>query len=140
MVTSWPSRKQRVQVPSEPGTSLLRRRMLANVPRTITSWLPRRAPYELKSLGLTPLAIRYCAAGDFCAIDPAGEMWSVVTLSPSHASTRTPLMGPIGAGCFSTPPKNDGSRTYVLSSFHAYRSEPVLSIEFHISLPLNTSL
>jgi hypothetical protein len=33
-----------VQPPSVPGASWLRRRMLANVPRIITSWLPRRAP------------------------------------------------------------------------------------------------
>ncbi len=31
--------------------------MLANVPRIITSWLPRRAPYWLKSTGCTPWAI-----------------------------------------------------------------------------------
>ena len=28
-------------------------RMLANVPRIITSWLPRRVPYWLKSAGRT---------------------------------------------------------------------------------------
>ena len=33
-----------VTPPSVPGASWLRRRMLANVPRTITSWLPRREP------------------------------------------------------------------------------------------------
>ena len=38
--------------PRVPGTSWLRSRTLANVPRTITSWLPRRAPYELKSRAL----------------------------------------------------------------------------------------
>ena len=38
--------------PSVPGASWFRRRMLANVPRTITSSLPRRAPYELKSATL----------------------------------------------------------------------------------------
>ena len=60
--------------PSTPGSIRLRRRMLAKVPRIITSWLPRRAPYELKSSGLTPCSMRYCAAGDFFEIDPAGEM------------------------------------------------------------------
>jgi hypothetical protein len=34
----------RVTPPSVPGASWLRRRMFANVPRTITSWLPRREP------------------------------------------------------------------------------------------------
>ena len=33
-----------VQPPSVPGASWLRRRTLANVPRTMTSWLPRREP------------------------------------------------------------------------------------------------
>ena len=58
--------------PSTPGTSALRRRTLANVPRTITSWLPRRAPYELKSSGSTPCSIRYFAAGDWLR-DVAGR-------------------------------------------------------------------
>ena len=34
----------RVTPPSVLGASLLRSRVLANVPRTITSWLPRREP------------------------------------------------------------------------------------------------
>ena len=33
-----------VNEPSVPGAISLRRRMLANVPRIITSWLPRREP------------------------------------------------------------------------------------------------
>ena len=33
-------------------------RTFANVPRTITSWLPRRAPYELKSARSTPCSVR----------------------------------------------------------------------------------
>ena len=37
--------------------------MFANVPRIMTSWLPRRAPYELKSAGTTPFAMRYLPAG-----------------------------------------------------------------------------
>ena len=48
--------------------------MLANVPRIITSWLPRRAPYELKSVGFTPFSIRYFPAGLSALIEPAGEM------------------------------------------------------------------
>ena len=34
----------RVTPPSTPGTIRFRMRTLANVPRTMTSWLPRRAP------------------------------------------------------------------------------------------------
>ena len=39
-----PSGISRVQPPSVPGATSLRRRMLAKVPRIITSWLPRREP------------------------------------------------------------------------------------------------
>ena len=43
--------------PRCPATSWLRSRTFANVPRTITSWLPRREPYELKSRRSTPCSI-----------------------------------------------------------------------------------
>jgi len=44
-------------------------------------------------------------------IDPAGEMWSVVTESPSIASTRAPAMSVIGAGSAGIPSKYGGRRT-----------------------------
>src|ERR1035437_2561429 len=47
--------------------------------------LPRRAPKELKSAGCTPCAMRYFPAGPSLGMEPAGEMWSVVTESPSSA-------------------------------------------------------
>ena len=50
--------------PSFSSTSALRSRMLPNVPRIITSWCPRRAPYELKSSGATPCAWSHGPAGD----------------------------------------------------------------------------
>ena len=65
--------------------------MLPNVPRIITSWWPRRAPYELNSSGATPCSWSHWPAGDHGAIEPAGEMWSVVTESPRTASTRAPV-------------------------------------------------
>ena len=43
--------------------------------------------------------MRYLPAGLSALIEPAGEMWSVVMLSPSTASTRAPCMGASGAGC-----------------------------------------
>jgi len=86
----------------------LRNLMFANVPRIITSWLPRRDPYELKSFGWTPCSIRYAPAGPSRLIEPAGEMWSVVTLSPSTASTRAPSMSSIGSGSAGSPEKNGG--------------------------------
>jgi hypothetical protein len=43
--TGAPSRvKSRVKPPSVPGAIWLRSRMLAKVPRIMTSWLPRREP------------------------------------------------------------------------------------------------
>src|SRR5439155_21288367 len=63
-----------VHEPSVPGASSLRRRILANVPRIITSWFPRLAPYELNSPGGTPCSWRYRPAGESALIEPAGEM------------------------------------------------------------------
>ena len=87
--------------------------MLANVPRIITSWLPRREPNELKSLRATPWASRYCAAGVPGLMLLAGLMWSVVTESPSSASTRAPVMSETGCGSEGMPSKYGGLRTYV---------------------------
>ena len=50
-------------------------------------------------------------AGEVRAIDPAGEMWSVVTLSPSMTSTRAPSMSAIGSGSALSPEKKGGSAT-----------------------------
>ena len=94
--------------PSRPGTSPLRSRMLAKVPRIITSCWPRRAPYELNSSGPTPCAWSHWPAGDQAAIEPAGEMWSVVTESPRTARTRAPPMSVIGSGSGRSPSKNGG--------------------------------
>ena len=44
MLICSPSGSLVVTPPSVPGASWLRSRMLANVPRIITSWLPRREP------------------------------------------------------------------------------------------------
>ena len=46
-VISAPSGINLVQPPSRPSAISFLRRMFANVPRTMTSWLPRRAPYWL---------------------------------------------------------------------------------------------
>jgi aconitate hydratase len=51
------------------------------------------------------------AAGESFLIAPAGEMWSVVTESPSLASTRAPAMSPTGAGLWVMPSKYGGLRT-----------------------------
>ena len=44
-------------------------------------------------------------------MDPAGEMWSVVTESPSLASTRAPSMSVTGSGSAGMPSKYGGFRT-----------------------------
>src|SRR3972149_11610064 len=94
-----PSSRQVVQPPPVPGASAFLSRTLANVPRIMTSWLPRRDPYELKSFGATPCAMRYWPAGLSTLMDPAGEIWSVVMLSPSSASARAPWMSAGASGC-----------------------------------------
>jgi hypothetical protein len=42
--------------------------------------------------------MRYFPAGEVFLIEPAGEMWSVVTLSPKMASARAPFISRISAG------------------------------------------
>src|ERR1700754_2043331 len=103
----------RVQAPSWSGVSSLRRRMLPNVPRTITSWLPRRAPYWLNSAGSTPSSVSSQPAALLVEIDPAGEMWSVVIESASLSSTRAFSMSVGGAGVGAMLRKYGGSLTYV---------------------------
>src|SRR3981189_3615915 len=46
-------------------------RILAKVPRIITSWLPRRVPYWLKSAGFTLWSMRYLPAGGASLIQAA---------------------------------------------------------------------
>ena len=54
--------------------------------------------------------------GSSSLIEPAGEMWSVVTLSPSMASTRAPSMSVDAASARrGMPSKYGGLRTYVES-------------------------
>jgi hypothetical protein len=71
----------------------------------MTSWLPRLEPYELKSATDTPCSSKYRPAGLWTLIEPAGEMWSVVMLSPSTARARAPLISVIGAGWSGMPTK-----------------------------------
>src|SRR3989441_10082750 len=114
-----PVGRWRVHQPSLSDVSLLRSRMFANVPRMSTSWFPRRVPYWLKSTGFTPLETRYWPAGLAAGIDPAGEMWSVVTESPTDTSTRAPTMSGIVAGDVAEKVwKNGGSCTYVEFGSH----------------------
>ena len=85
--------------------------MLPKVPRIITSWLPRRLPNELKSLGSTPLLMRYSPAGELTGMTPAGEIWSVVTESPSTASARASMMSVTPGASGVRPSKKGGSCT-----------------------------
>src|SRR4051794_14979517 len=139
MVDWSPVRWLTVKPPSTPGTSWLRSRMLANVPRIMTSWLPRRDPYELKSRRSTPCSARYWPAGESGLIELAGEMWSVVTESPSLASTRAPEMSATGVGDAAMPSKYGGFRTYVESSAQANVSPVGVGSDCHCSSPAKTS-
>src|SRR6185312_5702480 len=113
--------------------------MLAKVPRIITSWLPRRDPYELKSRLSTPCSARYLPAGESALIELAGEMWSVVTESPSLANTRAPEMAFTGCGGGCMPSKYGGLRTYVDSSAHSKVLPSGVGSDCHCSSPANTS-
>src|SRR3954464_14648671 len=134
-----PVRWLTVNPPSTPGTSWLRSRMLAKVPRIMTSWLPRRDPYELKSRLSTPCSDRYFPAGESALIEPAGEMWSVVTESPSLASTRASAMSATGAGWWDMLWKCGGLRTLVESAAHSNVSPVGVGSDCHFSSPANTS-
>src|SRR6185437_4032078 len=113
-------------------------RMLAKVPRTITSSLPRREPYELKSFGSTPRAIRYLPAGESFLIAPAGEMWSVVMESPAKPMQYAPLMSACFGRSIVMPSTYGGFLMYVDFASHAYWSPSGTSTAFHSLLPLNT--
>jgi hypothetical protein len=54
--------------------------------------------------------MRYFPAGLSVLIEPAGEMWSVVMLSPRRASARAPVMLVGGVGSSDRPSKNGGLR------------------------------
>ena len=92
-------------LPSAPFSMKFLMRMLANVPRIMISWLPRRVPYWLKSAGRTWCSLRNFPAGEVSLIEPAGEMWSVVILSPNIARIRASTTSTIGSGCFFMPSK-----------------------------------
>src|SRR6218665_3358358 len=65
-------------------------------------------------------------------------MWSVVTESPSFASTRAPRMSVTAAGVIVMPSKYGGLRTYVELSSHS-KIAPVGAGRFrHRSSPSNT--
>src|SRR5688572_31520489 len=108
--------------PSTVGLSRFRNRMLANVQRAITSSLPRRDPYELKSFTATPFESRYLPAGLSFLMDPAGEMWSVVMLSPIRARTRASRMSFTSAGVRGMSSTYGGCLMYVEFASHLKRS------------------
>ena len=58
-----------------------------------------------------PWASRYLPAGLSALIEPAGLMWSVVTESPSLASTRALAIDETGVVSIVMPSKYGGLRT-----------------------------
>ena len=119
--------------------------MFANVPRIITSWLPRRAPYELKSFFGDALRDRAtCRPGLAAAMLPAGEMWSVVIESPNMPNARAPVIGRTPGGAIVMPSKYGGFFTYVdvvaprvaIARRHLERAPLLVAVEHVRVLPL----
>src|SRR5438094_419693 len=71
-------------------------------------------------------------------MSPAGEMWSVVTDSPTCTSTRAPVIAARAGGASVNPSKYGGFWMYVLLSFHRYRSLLETGTAFHVGFPLKT--
>ena len=67
----------------------------------------------MKSAFCTLFASSHLPAGEFSLIEPAGEMWSVVTESPKMPSARAPRMSPVAAGVIEKPSKKGGLAMYV---------------------------
>ena len=82
---------------------------------------PRAVAVEVGRLR-RPAPADTCPAGLSAAIEPAGEMWSVVTESPKAASTRAPRIGWIGPGSAARSTRNGGSWMYVLAASHGNNS------------------
>src|SRR2546423_520919 len=91
-------------------------------------------------MGPTPFSMRNRPAGESFLIEPAGEMWSVVTESPTMTSTRAPLIAAMGLGVRDRFTKKEGSWMYVLFASQLNNSPPLTGIAFHCSLPLATLL
>ena len=82
---------------------------------------------------------RYCPAGESGRIAPAGEMWSVVTLSPTITKQRAPAKSSTGRGSRDMFSKYGGRRTYVEPGSHAKRSPSGIGSSRHAGSPVNTS-
>src|SRR5580658_4232006 len=76
--------------------------------------------------------MRYLPAGELFLIEPAGEMWSVVTLSLKIASGRAPLISLIWPACIEKFSKNGGSWIYVDLASHSYTLPLLDGISFHL--------
>src|SRR5947207_817889 len=71
-------------------------------------------------------------------MSPAGEMWSVVTESPTKTRQRAPLIGRAGGGSSLMPSKKGGFWMYVDLGFHLYRPLLETGTRFQVSLPVKT--
>jgi hypothetical protein len=69
---------------------------------------------------------------------PAGEMWSVVTLSPTRTRQRAPITSCTLPGSRDTPAKYGGCLMYVESGCHSYWLPVGMSRLFQRSSPSNT--
>src|SRR2546428_13707514 len=74
--------------------------------------------------------MRYFPAGLVGLIDPAGEMWSVVTESPNTARALAARMPVRWSGRGEKPSKYGGSWMYVLFASQAYTSPAGAGVSF----------
>jgi len=59
----------------------------------------------VKSAGFTPWSVRYFPAGPLSLMEPAGEMWSVVTEVAEDGENAGAEISWTGAGCAGMPSK-----------------------------------
>src|SRR5207244_857533 len=78
-------------------------------------------------------------AGESGQSAPAGEMWSVVTESPSITRQRAPAMSSTVPGSREMPSKYGGRRTYVDDGSQAKSSSGGVSSACQRSSPVKTS-
>ena len=117
---------RRAGAPSSPfraGDEQVASRTFANVPRIITSWLPRREPKRVESSRSTPCSIRYCAGR--ASLGGSTRPGRCGRSSPSRRRRRgsaRPRCPSTGAGSGSCPSKYGGSLHVGRVGSHSKRS------------------
>src|SRR3546814_5502330 len=79
---------------------------------------------------MTPCALSHSPAGELSLMEPAGEMWSVVTESPNTARACAPLTTGMAAGCIPKPSKKGGSA--MRSEEHTSELQSLMRISYAV--------